>query len=573
MYNIIKCSNKLDMNKKIKDYTDEELYFLLYTDRVVLSNKDQSFIQTFSHTGIINSLKIRANDLRGQSDNKEKNDKPYITEQTCTLCKGGRLNKKALMSNIRGKNIGYYVNLQLNNFVEEMRNLNISESNELLNRIIDTTNNLIKVKLEYLTINRSLDTLSGGEAQRLKLARELGNDLIEMIYIIDEPTSGLHRYDQENIVSVIEDLRNKGNTVIIIEHDEEIMKKADYIIEIGPKAGINGGNIVYQGDFTSFIKSANTLTSDFLKNDELQIKEHIRKPLGYLKIENASIHNLKNVSVNIPLGVLCTFTGVSGSGKSSLLIDAFAKKYKEKVIIVDQKPLVGISRGNLATYINIFDHIRDLFAKNNNVDKSMFSFNSEGACPECKGIGYKKIDMHFMGDVTVKCETCMGKRFKPNVLHYKYNNKTIADILKMTVEEAYEFFDNINIKRGLHTLHDVGLGYLEIGQSHDTLSGGEAQRLKLARELKKKGEIYVLDEPTSGLHSYDIENLMKLLDSLVGNGNTVLAIEHNMRFISQSDWIIDMGPYGGDKGGEIMFEGTVKEIFKSKKSITGRYFK
>ncbi|MBN1618921.1 excinuclease ABC subunit UvrA [Candidatus Dojkabacteria bacterium] len=573
LYNVLDSSKKLDMNKKIRDYSEEELHFLLYTERVELSNQDQGFIQRFSHEGIITRLKNRASDLRGQSERKEKSDKPYISMQPCSLCHGGRLNERALKSTISGENIGYYVNLQLNHFIDKIKTLNISGATELINRIIQTTENLIKVKLEYLTINRSLDTLSGGEAQRLKLARELGNDLIEIVYIIDEPTSGLHSYDRENILSIIKGLKKKGNTIIIIEHDEDVMRQADYLIEVGPKAGTHGGEIIYQGELKGLITNSKSITASYLTSSGINIKKNTRTPSKYLSVENANIHNLKNVSVQVPLGVLCTFTGVSGSGKSSLLMDVFAKKYTDQVVVVDQKQLSGIARGNLATYINIFDNIRELFAESNNISKKLFSFNSDGACPECKGLGYKKIDMHFMGDVTVKCESCMGKRFKQNVLDYCYKEKTIADVLQMTVDEAFEFFDDPDIKKGLKTLQEVGLGYLEIGQSHDTLSGGEAQRLKLAKQLNKKGEIYILDEPTSGLHSYDIDNLLKLLNSIVDSRNTVLAIEHNLKFIAQSDWLIDLGPYGGDKGGEIVAEGTPLMLMENSTFPTGSYLK
>jgi excinuclease ABC A subunit len=571
LYNILKSSGKLDMDKKIKDYTDDELHFLLYTDRVELSNEDQGFVQRFSHEGIIKRLKNRAGDLRGMSKRKEKKDKPYITEQVCSSCKGGRLGEKALSSKVNGKNIGYYVNLQLDSLLKEMSSLELPEGEALIERIVEGIENLIKVKLGYLSLNRGLDTLSGGEAQRLKLARELGNDLIEMVYVIDEPTSGLHNYDRENIISIINGLKDKGNSVIIIEHDEEMMRNSDYIVEIGPKAGTLGGNIEFSGYFDDFVKKEDSLTVPYLKSRNIELKKNVRKQTDFLKVENVSVHNLKNVNCKIPLGVMCTFTGVSGSGKSSLLIDYFAKKYKENVILVDQNPLTGTARGNLATYTKIFGTIRDLFASANNVSKSLFSFNSDGACPECKGLGYKKIDMHFMGDVTVKCETCFGKRYKPNVLEMLYKSKSIYDVLEMTVNEAIDFFENQKIKNGLSTLKDVGLGYLELGQSHDTLSGGEAQRLKLAKQLNKKGEIYILDEPTAGLHSYDIENLLKLLNTLVDAGNTVLSIEHNMKFIAQSDWIIDLGLYGGDKGGEIIAEGTPMDVAKNKNSITGKY--
>jgi excinuclease ABC A subunit len=296
-----------------------------------------------------------------------------------------------------------------------------------------------------------------------------------------------------------------------------------------------------------------------------------RSPAGFFEIKNARANNLKNISCAVPLGVLCVLTGVSGSGKSSLLLDEFAVKNREKVVVIDQKPLSGMARGNSATYIGIFGKIRELFAKENGVSKGIFPFNGQGACPECKGLGYRKIDMHFMGDVTVQCETCFGKRYKSEVLQYLHNGKSIDAVLSMTLAEAYSFFNDSSIKQRIGMLIKVGLGYLQLGQSHDTISGGEAQRLKLASQLHKKGEIYILDEPTSGLHFDDIKNLLKLLNELVDNGNTVLAIEHSMHFIRNADYIIDIGPGGGKNGGEVVVEGTPEEVAKSKNSLTGRY--
>jgi len=570
-YHIIEASKRLDMDKKLCDYTEEEIEFLFYSPRIELSNTDSGFIQRFSHEGVITRVMSRMGDLRGMSERKEKTDKPYVHEQICSECNGGRLNKKALESLVNGHNIGYYVNLEIDTFIEEISKLNIPEAKDLIERILETANHLITIKLHYLSLNRSLDTLSGGEAQRLKLARELGNDLIEMIYILDEPTSGLHNYDRENIIKIIKDLNQKGNTVIVIEHDGEVMKNSDYILELGPKAGKLGGNVTFSGTYDDFIKSNDEITVPYLLTKE-KIEQPIRRiPKEFLPIKDANVHNLKNVSCDVPLGVLCTFTGVSGSGKSTLLLDVFAKEYKERVIVVDQKQMQGTARGNVVTYIGIFDRIRELFAKENNVGKAIFSFNSEGSCPDCDGVGYKKIDMHFMGDVTVKCETCNGKRYKNYVLNYKYNGKNIDEVLKMTVQEAYDFFEDSEIKKSLETLIKVGLDYIELGQSHDTFSGGEAQRLKLANQLNKKGEIYILDEPTSGLHYSDIKHLMKLINEIVERGNTVLAIEHNMDFISQSDWVIDLGPGGGDEGGEIVAQGTPEEIAKNNDSYTGKY--
>ncbi|MBM3208999.1 excinuclease ABC subunit UvrA [Candidatus Shapirobacteria bacterium] len=574
LYNIIGSSGKIDINKPIKDFSKDELFFLLYTPRIELSNQDQGFVQRFSHEGIITRLIKRAGDLRGISERKEKTDKPYLVQQPCSDCFGGRLKKEILQSKIREKSIGDYSNMEITKFIDEISQFKVSEAHELINRILETSKCLADVKLGYLTLNRSLDTLSGGEAQRLKLAREMGNNLIEMIYILDEPTSGLHSHDCENIINIIKNLRDKDNTIIAIEHDEKIMKIADYLVELGPKAGKSGGKIISSGNINDLINDSNSVTGRYLKNNRLlQINQNRRKPTDYLEIQNANVNNLRNINCRVPLGLLCAFTGVSGSGKSSLLIDVFANKFRDKVIVIDQKAMSGMARGNSATYIGIFDRIRDLFAKENNVSKSIFSFNSSGACPDCKGLGYKKIDMHFMGDVTVKCETCLGKRYKEETLTYKYKGKNIHEVLEMTIDESLSFFDDEIIKHRVETLVKVGLGYLELGQSHDTFSGGEAQRLKLASQLHKKGEIYILDEPTAGLHFADIEKLLNLLNELVENGNTVLVIEHNMNFIRNADWIIDLGPGGGNEGGEIVAEGTPESVAENKNSFTGQYLR
>ena len=495
-------------------------------------------------------------------------------QQPCSECFGGRLKKEILQSKIREKSIGDYSNMEIAKFIDKIGQFKVLEAHELVNRILETSKCLADVKLGYLTLNRSLDTLSGGEAQRLKLAREMGNNLIEMIYILDEPTSGLHSHDCENIIKIIKNLRDKDNTIIAIEHDEKIMRIADYLIELGPQAGKNGGKVISSGNINDLINDSHSITGKYLKNNRLlQINQNRRKRTSYLEIQNANVNNLQKINCRIPLGLLCAFTGVSGSGKSSLLIDVFANKYRDKVIVIDQKAMFGMARGNSATYIGIFDRIRDLFAKENNVSKSIFSFNSSGACPDCKGLGYKKIDMHFMGDVTVKCETCLGKRYKEETLAYKYKGKNIHEILEMTIDESFAFFDDGIIKHRVETLVKVGLGYLELGQSHDTFSGGEAQRLKLASQLHKKGEIYILDEPTAGLHFADIEKLLGLLNELVENGNTVLVIEHNMNFIRNADWIIDLGPGGGNEGGKIVAEGAPETVAKNESSFTGQYLR
>lgn len=574
LYNIIESSGKIDVNKPIKDFSKDELDFLLYSPRIELSNQDQGFVQRFSHEGIVTRLVKRAGDLRGVSDRKEKTDKPYLVQKPCSECLGGRLKKEILRSTIREKSIGDYSNMEVIKLINEIGQIELPEARELINRILESAKCLADVKLGYLSLNRSLDSLSGGEAQRLKLAREMGNNLIEMIYILDEPTSGLHSHDCENIIKIIRNLRDKDNTIIAIEHDEKIMRIADYLIELGPQAGKKGGQIVSTGNINDLMSDNNSITGRYLKNKALlQINHDRREPRGYLEIQNTNVNNLRNVNCRVPLGLLCAFTGVSGSGKSSLLIDVFANKFSEKVIVIDQKSMSGMARGNSATYIGIFDRIRELFAKENNVSKSVFSFNSSGACQDCKGLGYKKIDMHFMGDVTVKCETCLGKRYKEETLAYGYRGKNIHEVLEMTIDESLTFFDDELIKHRVETLVKVGLGYLELGQSHDTFSGGEGQRLKLASQLHKKGEIYILDEPTAGLHFADTEKLLYLLNELVENGNTVLVIEHNLNFIRNADWIIDLGPGGGNEGGRIVAEGTPEALAEIRGSFTGQYLK
>ncbi len=569
-FNIIKASGKLDLNKPIKDYSRKELNFLLYSPKIVLSNKDQGFVQSFSHEGVITRLIGRATDLRGVSKNKENKEKKYWRESPCKDCGGGRLNKKALSSTINQKNIGDFSNMQLDIFIREVKKINIIEVEELKDRIIETTKNLINVDLGYLSLNRSLDTLSGGESQRLKLARELGSDLIEMIYVLDEPTAGLHPKDRDNLIKILHQLKKVNNTVIIVEHDDLVMEVADHIIEIGPGAGTKGGEITFKGGFNE-LKSSSSITGKYIDRKS-KLKNDIRIPKNYLTIKNAKMHNLKGIDVKIPLGIFCSVTGVSGSGKSSLIIDELTNQFSDKkIILINQSSLTGMARGNIATYTGVFSEIRNIFAKKNNVSSGLFSSNSKGACPDCNGLGFNKIDMHFMGDVKVKCETCRGKKYQKEILKYKYKDKNIYDVLEMTVNVASNFFEQDSIVKKLKMLIDVGLGYVTLGQTHDTFSGGESQRLKLASKLHKKGEIFVLDEPTSGLHFADIEKLLKLLNKIVDNGNTVIVIEHNLDVIRQSDWIIDMGPFGGDSGGKIIAEGTPINVSKNKSSVTGGY--
>lgn len=573
-FNILKTTNKLDFNKPIKNFTKEELDFLLYSPHIKLQNSTQGFIQSYSWEGIVNRLTRRAGDLRGISETKQKTDSSYWTLKPCSECHGGRLNKLALSVKINGKNIGEFANSPITDLMNEINAINSPIAKPIVLQMTKLLQSLVDIGIGYVSLNRSIDTLSGGEAQRIKLARELNSDLIETIYILDEPTAGLHPKDINSLMAILKRLRDSQNTVIVVEHDPETMLESDHIIEIGPKAGKFGGEVVAFGTPKEIMNNNLSLTGRYLsgkiKTDTKTIR---RKPTGFLEVTNTSLHNLKNVSVKIPTGVFVTVTGVSGSGKSSLINDVFAKKYNDRIVLIDQSSIGATSRGNVATYSGAFDFIREILAQKNKVNKALFSSNSKGACPDCDGLGYHKIDMHFMADVRVTCETCKGKKYTIDTLKYKYKDKNVHEILKMTIEEAAHFFEHEDLKKRLKLLIDVGLDYLSLGQTLDTLSGGESQRLKLASKLHKKGEFYVLDEPTSGLHFADIDNLLQLLHSLVDNGNSVLVIEHNLDVIKSADWIIDLGPEGGDKGGEIVGEGTPEQIAKISKSYTGQYLK
>lgn len=573
-FNILKTTNKLDFDKPVKDFSADELNFLLYSPHTVLKNDNQGFIQSYSWEGIINRGIKRASDLRGVSDSKQKHEAGYWITRTCSVCNGGRLNQEALAVRINGKNIGDFANLPITSLIEEIKKIDSEIAKPIVTRMSEILQSLIDIGIGYVSLNRSIDTLSGGEAQRIKLARELGSDLIETIYILDEPTSGLHPRDTKKLITTLLKLRDSQNTVIVVEHDLDTMLASDYIVELGPKAGRLGGEIIATGTPQEIINNVNSITSKYLaKTSKSEIISKRRIAKDYLLVENANLHNLKNVTVKIPTGIFVAVTGVSGSGKSSLINDVFVNRFSDKVVFIDQSSVGANSRGNIATYSSVFDLIRDLMAKENNVSKALFSSNSKGACPDCEGLGYHKIDMHFMADVKTVCETCEGKKYTKEVLEYKYNGKNIFDILELTVEEAVSFFEQEELSRRLKLLLDVGLGYLNLGQTIDTLSGGESQRLRLASKLNKRGEFYVLDEPTSGLHPSDIEKLLKLLHSLVDSGNSVLVIEHNLDVIRSADWVIDLGPDGGDKGGEIIAEGTPEDIMKVEKSFTGQFLK
>ena len=536
----------------------------------------------------------------------------YMSNSHCDSCNGARLKKESLAVTVGTKNIQELTDMPINKIKKYLNDLQLSKTKkmiaeQILKEIDARLQFLIDVGLEYLTLSRSAGTLSGGEAQRIRLATQIGSGLTGVLYILDEPSIGLHQRDNDKLLATLKRLRDLGNTVIVVEHDEDTMYAADMVIDIGPGAGVHGGNVIAQGTAEEIKNVPNSITGQYLsgrKKIPVPKKRRKAKPVS-ITIKGAKENNLKNLDVKIPLGVFTCVTGVSGSGKSSLINEVLYKnlakklygssekggKCKEivgienidKIINIDQSPIGRTPRSNPATYTGVFDYIRDIFANTNEAklrgyQKGRFSFNvAGGRCEACQGDGVLKIEMHFLPDVYVPCEVCKGKRYNKETLEVKYKGKSISDILEMTVEEALEFFANIpKIKQKIQTLYDVGLGYIKLGQPSTTLSGGEAQRIKLATELSKRPTgktLYILDEPTTGLHIADVHKLVDILQRLVNTGNTIVVIEHNLDLIKTADYIIDLGPEGGDNGGEIIATGTPEQIIKNDKSYTGKFLK
>ena len=562
-------SGLFDNDKKIKDYTEEEWHNLVYANGLKLTNADPRFPKTGTYEGLSprferTFFKKESKEITGKNASRYRE---VVKQGVCPECGGSRLSPKILSCKIQGRNIADCCNMQIDDLLRFIRTIENTSVTPLLDAITRNLENLISIGLGYLTLSRETSSLSGGESQRIKLVRHLGSSLTDLTYIFDEPSVGLHPNDVARLNKLLIELRDKGNTVLIIEHDPDVIAIADHIIDMGIGAGKDGGNIVYEGDFEGLKKSA-TPTGAYL-NRKNSLKEKYRKASDYLFIENSSLHNLKNISVRIPKEVLTVITGVAGSGKSSL-VKSLMLRYKD-LVVVDQSAIRGSKRSNIATYTGILDEIRAQFAKTHNVKQSLFSNNSDGACPECKGLGVISTDLAFLDAVEICCEHCDGSGFKPEVLQYKLRGKNITDIMAMTVREAGGFFSGEKITPPLERLCEVGLGYLTLGQSLDTFSGGERQRLRLATELGNKGSVYVFDEPTTGLHGSDISKLLKLFDKLVDDKNTVIIIEHNMDIISQADWIIDLGIGAGKDGGKIIFEGYPKDIVTDRYSLTGKH--
>ena len=603
-----------DVNTPYKDLPKDIQNIILYGtgDTNIPMNYERSYGSgkySAPFEGVITNLERRYN---ANTYDYVKNDiERYVNDVTCPKCHGARLNDEVLAVTINGVNIYEFTTMSIQKEMDFVNSLELTErekmiGEQILKEIKARLKFLLDVGLDYLSLSRSAGTLSGGEAQRIRLATQIGSGLMGVLYILDEPSIGLHQRDNDRLIETLKHLRDLGNTVIVVEHDTDTMYAADYIVDIGPGAGVNGGELVGEGTVEDLIKSPRSITGKYLSGElKIEVPKERRKPTGWIEVRGAKENNLKNINVKIPTGVMTCVTGVSGSGKSSLVNEILYKKlahvlnrarthagaHKEikgieqldKIIDINQSPIGRTPRSDPATYTNVFGDIREVFASTNEAKvrgykSGRFSFNVKGGrCEACSGDGIKKIEMHFLADIFVPCEVCKGKRYNRETLEVKYKGKNIYEVLEMTVDEGVEFFGNIpKIKRKLETLQEVGLGYIKLGQSSTTLSGGEAQRVKLATELSKRSTgktIYILDEPTTGLHTADVHKLTEVLDKLVEGGNTVVVIEHNLDVIKTADYIIDMGPEGGDNGGTVIASGTPEQVAKVEKSYTGKYLK
>ncbi|WML32934.1 excinuclease ABC subunit UvrA [Clostridium sp. OS1-26] len=562
------CTGLFDNDKKLKDYSSDEWDTLLYKTGFKPPNPTDGWPTTSKYEGIVPRIERTFLNKESREAKLYKAEIDYVVARgVCPLCKGARLKEEILECKIKGKNIADCTRMQVSDLINFMETIKEPSACTMVEAIINRLEHLNSVGLGYLSLGRETATLSGGESQRIKMVRQLGSSLTDITYIFDEPSIGLHPHDVNRINNLLRLLRDKGNTVLIVEHDPDVIKIADHVIDMGPKAGTKGGNIMYEGGVEGLLK-ADTLTGKFL-NYTASLKESTREPKGWLSIKHASLHNLKEVSVDIPVGALTVVTGVAGSGKSTLINQVLPQYYPE-AIFIDQGTIQASKRSNIATFTGIFDFIRRLFAKENHVEASLFSFNSHGACPECKGLGITYTDLAFMDPIVGVCEACQGHRFTKEVLKFKVRKKNISEILKMTIDEAMEFFYEKEILPTLKRLKDVGIDYITLGQPLDTLSGGELQRVKLATELEKQGSIYVLDEPTTGLHMSDVSQLIRIMNRIVSQGNTLIVIEHNLDIMSQADWIIDLGPGAGQDGGKVIFEGQPRDLVNHNSSITGK---
>ncbi|RAJ73755.1 excinuclease ABC A subunit [Chitinophaga dinghuensis] len=562
-------SGYFDINKKLQDYTKKEWELLLHAPAHKPEHPGPNWGKTVQYEGIIPRIEkaFLKKDSKEQ-DLRSKSVASIVSEKPCPSCKGQRLNEKILSCKINGHSIADCTAMPVDDLLDFLREINAAPYEAVLQEVCRKLGNMVTIGLQYLTLDRITNTLSGGESQRIKMVRHLGNSLTELLYIFDEPSVGLHPADVDKIIRIIRLIRDKGNTVMIVEHDPDIIRIADHVIDIGPGSGVHGGEIVYQGDFQG-LKNSSGKTGLYFSHPRTY-NAAPRTAKEFLQVKDASLHNLQHIHVRIPLSVMTVVTGVAGSGKSSLISDELPLLYPD-VKVIDQSLFPGNVRSSCLTYLGISDHIRALLAQANDKSAALFSRNSEGACPACKGLGVLKIDMAFMDDTETPCDVCNGSGFSPEVLPYRYQGKNIVDIMNMTVEEAAQFFTDKHIQQQFQLLTRLGLDYITLGQRLDTYSGGERQRLKLSKELNNRNAIIVLDEPSTGLHPADTARLLHMMNEMVNAGNTLIVIEHNMDIIAQADWIIDIGPGAGKYGGRIVFEGTVSAFINHGKTITATY--
>lgn len=560
-------SGLFDVNKPLKELSKEEYNLLVYGAREKDGEQENSKIQGLFHQYSRLYLK---RDLSNMSKHTKEKSANLVKVEECPECHGKRLNEAARTCKINGYSISNLCDMELMELREVISQIKDKRVETIVKTVTDSLTRMIEIGLPYLNLSRESATLSGGEAQRLKLVRYMGSSLTGMTYIFDEPSTGMHPRDVHRMNKLLMNLRDKGNTVLVVEHDKDVISIADEIVDVGPLAGKQGGTILFQGSYENLLLT-DTLTGKAM-NKKFPIKEKTRQAKSVLPIRGAKLHNLKNVNVDIPVGIMTVITGVAGSGKSTLISGVFAKQFEEDVIKVDQGPITATSRSMPATFLGFFDDIRKLFAAENNVDPGLFSFNSKGACPVCNGKGVIITELVFMDPIITECEACAGSRYSEESLSYRLDGKNIVEVLDMTIDEAMVFFDDKKILKQLKALKEVGLSYMTLGQPLSTLSGGERQRIKLAKYLDKKGNIYIFDEPTTGLHLSDVEKLMTLFEKIVNKGNTVLIIEHNLEVVKCADWIIDVGPDGGKNGGEIVFEGTPMQMLESN-TITAKCLK
>ncbi|WP_433258736.1 ATP-binding cassette domain-containing protein [Streptosporangium sp. CA-135522] len=569
-WNIVVQSGFFDGDKKLEDYTEEEWEKLLYLPETKIKFTTPAGVMNSKYEGLVPKFKrlYMSKDTEQMASHLKIAYEKIVTATPCEICGGSRLNQAALGCLVNGKNIAECAAMEVHLLADFIRGIDEPSLGPMVSALAARLDSLVFIGLGYLSLDRESSTLSGGESQRVKMVRHLGSSLTDMTYVFDEPSVGLHPHDVHRLNELLQQLRDKGNTVLVVEHKPAVIAIADHIVDMGPNAGRHGGEIVFEGDFDGLLKS-NTLTGDHMSHHQT-VKTASRRPTGQLSIEHATLHNLRDVSVSIPEGVLTVVTGVAGSGKSSLIHGCLPERYPDAVL-VDQNLPRGSKRSNPATYTGMLDLIRKAFASANKVNAALFSANSKGACPQCQGLGVTYMDLAHMDPVASVCESCEGRRFTDEVLGYTLRERNISEVLAFSAAEALEFFVEPKIRATLQAMDDVGLGYITLGQPLSTLSGGERQRLKLAIELGNPASIYVLDEPTTGLHMNDVDNLIGLLDRLVDSGSTVIVIEHNLDVISRADWIIDLGPGAGHDGGRVVFEGSPADLAESPASVTGRY--